>query len=79
MTSRPIIVLWHADTLARDDLTACSVLNPSLSDAERVAAADEAVAASGDDVVGSCWGTFPTRATAAGEVLTATHFRERVT
>lgn len=58
---------------------ACSVMNPSLgSEAEHRVAAEQAVSRGGNDVVGSCWGKFPTRAASATSVLTAPGFLGQV-
>jgi hypothetical protein len=57
---------------------AVSVLDPSLPEEDRPAAADEAVSQGGDGVVGSCWAKFPTRAAPASSVLTASDFAGQV-
>jgi hypothetical protein len=57
---------------------ACSVLNPCLKEAEQPAAALKAVELGGDDVVGACWGKFPTRAALAASVLTSNDFLGQV-
>jgi hypothetical protein len=59
-------------------IIACSVLNPTLSERERPAAAAKAVAAAGSDVAGTCWGKFPTCASPAASILTATTFLGQV-
>jgi hypothetical protein len=64
--------------LIEGPVIAVSVVDPTLDEADSPAAADKAVAIGGEDVVGSCWGKFPTRAAPAGSILTASDFLDQV-
>lgn len=70
--------LKPAHGLVEGPVIACSVLNPLLSVAEQRKEAEKAVSLGGSDVVGSCHGKFPTRATSATSVLTAPDFLGQV-